>query len=138
MQKREGEEEEDNEGVCGPRCSCGRRARARLTDKIVNTDGKDGGREGQRREMEMGLQTEDWAPGAERHILVWHGRGGDRGRAGKMDGTKKASIKGHGRAPLAQMFTLRTLLPKASVLCLHLCAYGCQPPSFYGFVSMRQ
>lgn len=31
--------------------------------------------------MEMGLQTEDRAPGAERHILVWHGGGGDRGTA---------------------------------------------------------
>lgn len=71
----------------------------------------------------MGLQTEDWAPGAERHILVWHGGGGDRGRAGKMDGTERASIKVLSRAPLMQMFTSRALLLKASVLCLYLCAY---------------
>lgn len=43
--------------------------------------------------MEMRLQTEDWALGEERHILVWHREGGEGGRAGKMDGTKKASIK---------------------------------------------
>ncbi len=60
---------------------------------------KDGGREGQGvQKMEKGLQTEDWAPGAERHILVWHGGSGDRRRAGKMDGTKTASIKVLGRA----------------------------------------
>lgn len=39
MQGREGEEEEDNEGVCGPRCSCRRRRGAGLTDKTE--EGKD-------------------------------------------------------------------------------------------------
>lgn len=39
--------------------------------------------------MLMGLQTEDWALGAERRILVWHGGGGDGGRAGKTDGIKE-------------------------------------------------
>lgn len=126
MQKREGEEEEDNEGVCGPRCSCRGRGGAGLTDEAVRQterteEGKDS--EGSAK-MEMGLQTEDWAPGAERRILVWHGGGGDRGRAGKMDGThkkKRASIKVHGRAALVQMFTSRTLF--AQSLCLYLCAY---------------
>lgn len=40
--------------------------------------------------MKMGLQTEDWALGAERHILVWHRGGWDRGAAGRMDGANKA------------------------------------------------
>lgn len=57
--------------------------------------------------MEMGLQTEDWAPGAERHILGWHGGGGDRGTAERMDGTNKSAV---------------TLL---SCRCLHHITYFC-------------
>ena len=78
MQKREGEEEEDNEGVCGPCCSCRRRGGAGLTDKTVRQT-EEGDDSVGSAEMEMGLQTEDWAMGAERCILVWHGGGGDGG-----------------------------------------------------------
>lgn len=58
MQKREGEEEKDNEGICGPLCSCRRQGGAGLTDKTVrqSAEGKDSKRGA---EMEMGLQTED-------------------------------------------------------------------------------
>lgn len=73
--------------------------------------------------MEMGLQTEDWALGAERHILVWHGGGGAEGEQGRWMARKKASIKVFGRTPLMQMFTSRTLLLKASVLCLYICVH---------------
>lgn len=73
--------------------------------------------------MEMGLQTEDWAPGAERHILVWHGGegGGDRGTAGRMDGW-------------AQTSQHQSLL--LSCRCLHHITYFCSKPlcSAYIFV----
>lgn len=90
VEKHGGAEEEDNEGVCGPPCSCRRRGDAELTDKIVRQPER--WKEGRTAEgvqkMETGLQTEDWAVGAERYILVWH-------RGGLMDGTNKPASKSY-------------------------------------------
>ena len=72
VQKHEGEEEEDNEGVCGPGCSCRRWGGAGLTDKMARWTErwrKEGRTQGEQT-TEMGLQTADCPPGVERRVLV--------------------------------------------------------------------
>lgn len=130
VRRHEGEEEEDNEGVCGPPVAAAGDGEVRggLTDKTARWTErrwkeKDNAKERKRRRWDF---KQGWrrggggcAPSAERRAPVWTG------------GTNKAASKPH-----PNVYHLLSL--QSTALRLYLCACWCQPPSPCGFVSMRQ
>lgn len=116
LQRQEVKEEEDNEGICGPGCSCSRQGGAWLTDKTI--------RRGETRSVKMSAKDEDGTsnrglgPGCwETHSCLAQRRMGQWDR--RKDGWHKQGGVGH--TPLMQMFTSRyLLLLQAPALCVHI------------------
>lgn len=137
LQRQEVKEEEDNEGICDPGCSCSRQGGARLTDKTgrKTEEGKASKRSAQ---DEDGTSNRGLGPGCwETHSCLAQRKMG-QWDAGRMDGTNKPVLVKFLSCKCLHYVTYLLLLKAPALLPITVCILMSTSFSVWICIYMRQ